>query len=247
MAKYNGSPSRYLRSMKNLNYFVTIAYFVLLVYLYFGFIKNLNFGLTLEKFIILTIIFAPFFIYLKNKAKYHSKEFNNYRKGSEGEDDTCKELMKLSDDYYIYEDLKLLNINGYKGNIDFVVIGPTGVFAIEVKNMRGNITFENNQLLKDQRPISIKKNFISQTIAEALQVREYLKKQINKDYFVFPVLVFSNRGAKMRFGYNTVNDIHILGRSFLNQFILSKNKTLSDFDISKLDYSLRAILNTKIK
>ena len=63
--------------------------------------------------------------------------------GAYGELRTLKELKKLSDDYYVLCDLKITlgDYVRYRGNrnlksaqMDFTVVGPTGIFLIEVKN-----------------------------------------------------------------------------------------------------------------
>lgn len=62
--------------------------------------------------------------------------------GALGELAVIKELNKLSNDYYLFNDLYLelndyINFNGSKlrsAQIDHLVIGPTGVFVIETKN-----------------------------------------------------------------------------------------------------------------
>ena len=45
----------------------------------------------------------------------------------------------LSDDYSLFNDVRVKSISG--GNIDHVVVGPTGVFVIETKNYKGKISY----------------------------------------------------------------------------------------------------------
>ena len=76
--------------------------------------------------------------------------------GAYGELRTLKELRKLSDDYYVFCDLKiaLKDYKRYHGNrnlksaqMDFTVVGPTGIFLIEVKNW-------SDEYLRNNRGIS---------------------------------------------------------------------------------------------
>ena len=81
----------------------------------------------------LLISLAPligFYFYLR---KYHI-----YGAGWEGEKRVAKLLSgKLSDDYFLLNDLYLRN---GEGDIDHVILAPAGIFVLETKNWRGEIT-----------------------------------------------------------------------------------------------------------
>ena len=69
---------------------------------------------------------------------YYYRRFKGYKSGFEGEKLVSKTLSSaLNDEYYLINDVQLPD--GENGNIDHVVVGPTGVFAIETKNKRGKI------------------------------------------------------------------------------------------------------------
>ena len=53
----------------------------------------------------------------------------------------------LSDDYYLINDLYL---QGGGGDIDHVVLAPTGVFVLETKNWSGNITVNGDEWHRDR-------------------------------------------------------------------------------------------------
>src|SRR2546426_10659207 len=61
-------------------------------------------------------------------------EQSNTRKGLQGEERVAWELSYLSDEFLLLNDVML---PGSKGNIDHVVVGPTGVFIVETKNYSG--------------------------------------------------------------------------------------------------------------
>ncbi|MEA1984023.1 MAG: NERD domain-containing protein [Euryarchaeota archaeon] len=71
------------------------------------------------------------------------KRSNEY-KGAVGEVRVMDELSKLSDEYYLFNDLHLklnewVHFNGSElrsAQIDHLVVGPTGVYVIETKNWR---------------------------------------------------------------------------------------------------------------
>jgi hypothetical protein len=58
----------------------------------------------------------------------------NIRKGLEGEQSVASELSYLSDEFLLLNDVM---IPGARGNIDHVLVGPTGVFVFETKNYSG--------------------------------------------------------------------------------------------------------------
>ncbi len=61
-------------------------------------------------------------------------EAGNTRKGLEGEQRVASELSYLSDEFLLLNDVML---PGSRGNIDHVLVGPTGVFVFETKNYSG--------------------------------------------------------------------------------------------------------------
>lgn len=74
---------------------------------------------------------------------YYSRRYRTYRMGAEGETRVTQVLTsELNDDYYLVNDVVYINDRGNKENIDHVVLGPNGVFAIETKNYRGKVTYK---------------------------------------------------------------------------------------------------------
>ena len=72
-----------------------------------------------------------------NKASETIREYRPWRKGLIGEESVSQSLNRLSDEYYIINDITIKDKD--KSQIDHVVVGPTGVFAIETKSMGGNL------------------------------------------------------------------------------------------------------------
>jgi hypothetical protein len=64
------------------------------------------------------------------------------RAGLRGQNRTSEILAALSDDYYLLNNLKL---PGRADDVDHLVIGPNGIFALETKNHRGRIYCRNGQ------------------------------------------------------------------------------------------------------
>ena len=140
-----------------------------------------------------------------------------------------KVLENLSDNYVIFCNVGLYN----RGDIDLVILGPCGLIAIEVKSYKGGITFENGKLLING--YRIKKDILKQTMNEALDLRQYLKQKMQKEFFVIPVLVFSSKYAGVRFGLNPVNNAHIIQKEYLIKLIESLPIGISREEAGKIE------------
>lgn len=110
-----------------------------------------SFFLWLITAIILLIIYAI----IKKRA-------NNFVVGLEGENDIDRELKNLGSNYIYISD----GLNTDHGNIDKIIIGPTGIWTLEVKSHKGTITFDGQSLLRNNLPLD--KNFLGQAYAEAM-------------------------------------------------------------------------------
>ena len=55
--------------------------------------------------------------------------------GAKAEQAVAEALHKLPDDYFVFHDLEFSSFN-----IDHVVLGPNGIFLVETKSQKGNIT-----------------------------------------------------------------------------------------------------------
>lgn len=64
--------------------------------------------------------------------------------GAAGERKTAKRLSRLDSRYKVLHDRK---VSGRKWNIDHIVVGPTGVFAIETKNVKGRVAVKDGHLV----------------------------------------------------------------------------------------------------
>ncbi len=121
-------------------------------------------------------------------------KFIKYRKGIRGEIEVEKALKALNDSYVLINDVRIPNANG---NIDHVVVGPTGVFAIETKNIRGNFVCEGDEWFKVKNGKVRKIRSISrQAKKNALALRKFLRKH-GCDQFVHSIVVLTNRNCRV--------------------------------------------------
>ena len=81
---------------------------------------------------------------------YYLHKYRIYKSGWAGEKQVVKLLgSKLSDDYFLLNDLYLRNGGG---DIDHIVLGPNGVFVLETKNWSGRITCNGDEWMRIGRP-----------------------------------------------------------------------------------------------
>jgi hypothetical protein len=64
------------------------------------------------------------------------KQIELYRRGQEGEDNVVQRIAQVLDgDWHLFRNISLPGRN--RGDLDLVLVGPPGVWALEVKNFRG--------------------------------------------------------------------------------------------------------------
>jgi hypothetical protein len=80
-------------------------------------------------------LFAASFV-VSRRGKRHDIQGLKYQKGMMGEASVADELKKLDDSYFVINDLLLKDRSG---NIDHIILGPSGIFAVETKSLRGDI------------------------------------------------------------------------------------------------------------
>ncbi len=150
------------------------------------------------------------------------RELDAFTKGAEGEQKVRRILKGLPEGYYTLSDFT----NGKKGNIDLVVVGPTGIWTLEVKNYRGGeITFVNGLLCKNGIPFE--KDFLKQAYAESKHLSDFIHQSLGLMFPVNPVLVFANKFTKIRFGKRPVNGVCVIGTSWLLNLIQERQIILN--------------------
>ncbi len=148
--------------------------------------------------------------------------------GFEGEEDVKEMLNKLPNEYHRYYDILVIN----RGNIDAVVVGPTGICTIEVKSHSGKIRFEDNELkINGYRP---EKDFLKQAYAEAAVLKDYISTKLGQEIKVHPILVFSSRRAWMKFGMYPIKGVYVINAKWLIKLICGKNESLNQEEIARI-------------
>jgi hypothetical protein len=109
--------------------------------------------------------------------------------GGEAEEKVGKEMDKLSGHgFYLFHDLPLEGV----GNVDHVVLGPRGFFAVETKSHTGTVSSRGKTLLVNGRPPS-EGDFVNQAWRGAFRLRDVMGVEE-----VTPLLCFANARTKGR-------------------------------------------------
>ncbi|MFZ0826696.1 MAG: nuclease-related domain-containing protein [Verrucomicrobiia bacterium] len=94
------------------------------------------------------------------------KKKDNYLRGATGEILVGELLTKLPDGYCVINDLATPN-----GNLDHVVVGPTGVFVLDTKAWRGVVATDGKgELLLNGKPMD--KPYVRQFVGRMMGVRD---------------------------------------------------------------------------
>ncbi len=116
-----------------------------------------------------------------------------------------------------------------RGNIDYICVGETGIFTIEVKAMRGVVTnLENRILINGQET---ERDFIGQAKAEAHYVENLLKEKTGRDYPVTSLLLFPHARVVIK---RPVQGVWIGGRSFAPWLIKRGLRVLNETEIKEV-------------
>ncbi len=118
------------------------------------------------------------------------RERANYRLGFDGERQTAQHLTPLiADGCRIFHDLPFEDVNGATFNIDHVVAGPTGIFAIETKTRskqtEHKVNYDGKQL---HFPDFSESDSLNQIKANANTLSKELSRRTGESLKVIPIL-----------------------------------------------------------
>jgi hypothetical protein len=167
--------------------------------------------------------------------------YRTWKSGLTGERTVVKNISeKLSSDYSIFNDV-LLKDGKRSGNVDHIIVGPTGIFAIETKNNEGTITYDGYSWK------GIQGNPSNQANSNALRLKNILKNcEVFKERspYVNAVVLFTNRKAKLKISKEPewgckVLQIKTLADPSLSDYIKNERIRFSNKEIMSIEQSFR--------
>ncbi|RLE98793.1 MAG: hypothetical protein DRJ63_07190 [Thermoprotei archaeon] len=153
-----------------------------------------------------------------------TKRAVGYRKGVRGEMEVFRRLKSLPRSYHVFPDVDL-----FKGDIDFVVVGPTGVFAIEVKYWKGGRLIPLKGELWKRRFTVRDYRLIRSPVSQVKEYAERLKALLEVP--VEPVLVIT---GSVSIKQRKWEGVPILKPKRVYRYILSKEETLDKRTIREI-------------
>lgn len=116
--------------------------------------------------------------------RFGLRRVERFFKGARGEERVAGILRGLPARYHVFNDFVAEG-----AHVDHVVVGPAGVFAVETKNWRGEVTVEEGHILVDGQLPS--RPPLAQAVKEAALVKTALAKA-GWNGAVTPVLAFAS-------------------------------------------------------
>lgn len=165
-----------------------------------------------------SLVIFPIVIKRLNRfIEKHEKERLNFRKGAVGEAVIGHILNNFPEDFYVIHD-----ITTSFGNIDHVVVGPTGAYIIDTKNWKGVVEADGSgELLLNGKPTP--KPEIKNITQRIMNVKEKIKILSSlKDPYIRGLLVFPSAYVEAKWG--STGYVHCLRDEQLYDYIVENKK-----------------------
>jgi hypothetical protein len=149
-------------------------------------------------FTALALLLLPFVAlgwWFKRRVQNKLSEFKNYRSGREGEE-TVLEVLRanLDNRWSVFRSLVLSGSDKQKGgDTDIILVGPSGVWALEVKSHKSTLRVSNGhwQYQKGKHWRPLRPDPSMQAKGNAASVNDHLKRHGIAKQWVEPVVVLT--------------------------------------------------------
>lgn len=153
---------------------------------------------------------------------------DRYYGGADGEQDVGLVLSRLPQEFHVFNGL---GFDG--GDVDHVIIGPTGVFVVETKNHGGTISQRGDRLCRNGIPLS--HDFVRQAIREGMYVKRRLSPQVL--CHVQPVVVFARAKVRVR---ARIDGVKVIPLASLADAVMQRATCLSPGEVRRCVQCLEA-------
>lgn len=143
-----------------------------------------------------------------------------WRQGAEGEQLTARILSRLPDGYVVLHDVPMPRS---RGNIDHIVIGPTGAFTVETKAYKGGIRISRGQVTASGRR---RDRIPDQARRQAGAAAGYLGLEVS------PIVVVHGGVELGWFSSPTVEGVRFCGSRRLRKLLTDRAVVLTDEDVA---------------
>jgi hypothetical protein len=155
----------------------------------------------------------------------------NWGEGAAGERKTARQLARLPASWRVWHDL-----NGPRGNIDHLVVGPAGVFVLDTKNwQRRTVTFERGAPVSAprQRPAErrVEDRLPRTMLARSAAQSAPLARALGRRVWVQAVVVL---WAELERPVTETNRVTYLHGMELHDWLISRPPRLSAADVDSI-------------
>jgi len=175
------------------------------------FFKSINF----ETKVVLLILLLSLLSYKLNR-------YNIIQSGRVGEKKARKVLESLNSDYTVLSNVRI-TFNNKSNEVDNIVVGPTGIFIIEVKNHNGTIVGNEKDYEFVQHKVGRKGgNYSKKMYSPIKQVNKqvYILSQILKyngiKHWIEGIVLFTNPEVNLRINSNKTKVIKLNNEKKIN-------------------------------
>lgn len=154
-----------------------------------------------------------------------------YFKGARGEEIVAVWLSAgLPHDYHVFHDFE----RSGKLSIDHLVVGPSGIFAVETKFWAGRINVREGTLVVDGMKPS--RSPIAQANREARALSEYLQRKTGSVYDVKPVVCFASGSFEhsQSANYDKLEGVAVCNVEEITELILADEVELSPIEMERI-------------
>jgi hypothetical protein len=189
-----------------------------------------------------TIIALGFAVFGLFKCRGIISQIRSLKLGRDGEKIVAECLDSLRKRGYEV----LHDVFGGDFNVDHVLVGPTGVYAIETKTRRKSggqgekIEFDGISVFLRGKPLN--PNPTLQAKANARWIRQLLKSSTGKDYPVTPVVLFPGWWVEENL---KANSAWVLNPDRLDNALANANEALRSEDVSLAAFHLKQFIRSQ--
>ena len=151
-------------------------------------------------------------VWFNRRLEALAKERDQLRQGETAEIAIARQLASLPDTYFIIHGLSTRS-----GDLDHIVVGPTGVFAIDTKSWKGTVTTDGKgELLLNGSPTE--KPEINNSVRRVMGIKDRVKALSPElDPYIKAVFVFTSARVEAKWG--TTGALHCIRDSQLLSYI----------------------------
>jgi len=232
MAKNHGIAGKNAREMANRRYMkatiITGVLFLIAVVWFYNFNSIIKLGLPVIAVLAAVMILAA--DRLEKKGLFIKRRARDADRGAHAEEVVSERLASLPEGYHAFHDLAF---DGF--NIDHVVVGPGGIFLVETKSHREEVTAQGDTLLLGGKQPA--KNFLNQAWSQAYQLRALLEKRTSREWKIKPILCFTRAFVKVR---EPVKGVEVLNKKYLASYLSRQPQIFGTEEIETVSRIMRS-------